>query len=138
MRTMGNKQDYDLLNELNFNEKIDRLIFGYLRQNYRHQIPTEVIRLCVDYFGKDLVIRSKTQLKIMKAAAKTSLLNRKQDARIYLLGLNGSGKTTMLNMLKYKEIRVDKGINKSEFHFEVESVKYKNMVMNIWDISFAT
>lgn len=136
--TMGNKQSHDLLDELGFNKKIDRLIFGYLRQNYQYRIPIEVIKLCINYFGKDLIIRSKTQLKIMKDAKKSSLFNKKQNARIYLLGLNGSGKTTISNMLKYKERRIDKELNESEFHFEIENIKYKNMEMLLWDISFAT
>lgn len=54
----------------------------------------------------------------------------RREARVCLLGLDGAGKTTMLYKLKLGEsVRTIPTIG-----FNVETVKYKKLEMNMWDV----
>eukprot|EP00127_Corallochytrium_limacisporum_P001244 Clim_evm14s47 gene=Clim_evmTU14s47 len=55
----------------------------------------------------------------------------KKDCRILMLGLDGAGKTTILMKLRLK----DKATNTvPTVGFNVETVKYKGMEFNVWDV----
>jgi small GTP-binding protein len=55
----------------------------------------------------------------------------KQQSRIILLGLDGAGKTTILYKLKLGEVV----ISVPTVGFNVETIRYKNLKFNIWDVS---
>jgi small GTP-binding protein len=61
-----------------------------------------------------------------------SLLNlfNKKETRVLMLGLDNSGKTTILYALKLNELIT----TIPTIGFNVESVKYKNLLLKIWDI----
>ncbi|EGC36315.1 hypothetical protein DICPUDRAFT_87458 [Dictyostelium purpureum] len=57
-----------------------------------------------------------------------------RDSRLLMLGLDGAGKTTLLYRLKIgEEISTVPTIG-----FNVESIKYKNVMMTVWDIGGQT
>jgi len=58
-----------------------------------------------------------------------SLFNKK-ETRVLMLGLDNSGKTTILYALKLNELIT----TIPTIGFNVESVKYKNLLLKIWDI----
>jgi small GTP-binding protein len=55
----------------------------------------------------------------------------KQQSRIILFGLDGAGKTTILYKLKLGEIVA----SVPTIGFNVETIRYKNLKFNIWDVS---
>ena len=59
-----------------------------------------------------------------------SALSCNQDTRILMLGLDASGKTTMLYKLKLGEFVT----SVPTIGFNVETVSYKNLNMTIWDV----
>ena len=57
-------------------------------------------------------------------------LFQKKNTRILLLGLDGAGKTTILNKLKFNE-----NINTvPTIGFNVETIEYKNLNFTIFDV----
>eukprot|EP01091_Cochliopodium_minus_P007040 TRINITY_DN16981_c0_g1_i1.p1 TRINITY_DN16981_c0_g1~~TRINITY_DN16981_c0_g1_i1.p1 ORF type:complete len:180 (-),score=31.15 TRINITY_DN16981_c0_g1_i1:71-589(-) len=64
-----------------------------------------------------------------------NFFKKKQNTeRIALLGLKNSGKTTIINQLKYGEI--PKEINQiPRIGFKVETINFKNIQYAVWDIS---
>lgn len=60
----------------------------------------------------------------------SNILNKNNDVRVLLLGLDGAGKTTILYNLKMGEVvRTIPTIG-----FNVESVEYKRLKFNVWDV----
>ena len=68
-------------------------------------------------------------IAVIKSAFQ-NIFNLKKDVRIVMLGLDGAGKTTILYRLKLNEIVV----TIPTIGFNIESVTYKNLTFNIWDI----
>lgn len=63
----------------------------------------------------------------------TKLYNRimsKQDVRILMVGLDASGKTTILYKLKLGEVVT----TIPTIGFNVETVEYKNISFTVWDV----
>ena len=60
----------------------------------------------------------------------SSLFNFKTHKRILMLGLDGAGKTTILYKLKLGEVQ--KTI--PTIGFNVESINYKNLSLDVWDV----
>ncbi len=54
----------------------------------------------------------------------------KKEARILMLGLDGAGKTTILFKLKLGEVVS----SVPTIGFNVETVEYKNIKFNVWDV----
>ncbi|ANZ75803.1 ADP-ribosylation factor-like protein 1 [Komagataella phaffii CBS 7435] len=57
-----------------------------------------------------------------------------KEIRILLLGLDGAGKTTILYMLQMGEVIK----TKPTIGFNVETLKYKNISINMWDLGGQT
>ena len=55
----------------------------------------------------------------------------KKDMRIVMLGLDAAGKTTVLYKLKLGEVVT----TIPTIGFNVETVQYKNINFNVWDVS---
>lgn len=64
----------------------------------------------------------------------TRLLWSKKEIRILILGLDGAGKTTLLYRLKIGEVVT----TIPTIGFNVESVTYKNLNFNVWDLGGQT
>ncbi|CAK7264002.1 Arf GTPase arl1 [Sporothrix epigloea] len=64
----------------------------------------------------------------------TSLLFSKKEIRILILGLDNAGKTTLLYRLKIGEVVT----TIPTIGFNVESVNYKNLNFNVWDLGGQT
>ena len=64
----------------------------------------------------------------------SKLFNKTKEAKIIMIGLDGAGKTTILYKLKLGEI-VE---NIPTIGFNVETIKYKSLSMNVWDIGGQT
>lgn len=58
----------------------------------------------------------------------------KKEIRILILGLDGAGKTTILYRLQMGEVVT----TKPTIGFNVETLKYKNLTLNIWDLGGQT
>merc|ERR1712216_153901 len=70
-------------------------------------------------------------LAISKALdALTSLASSKAPTRVLMLGLDAAGKTSILYKLKLNELVT----SIPTIGFNVESLKYKNLDMTIWDV----
>lgn len=54
----------------------------------------------------------------------------KKEVRIVMVGLDAAGKTTVLNKLKFGEVVM----TVPTIGFNVESIEYKNLQMQVWDI----
>ena len=57
-----------------------------------------------------------------------------KEIRILILGLDGAGKTTILYRLQMGEVVT----TKPTIGFNVETLKYKNITLNIWDLGGQT
>ncbi|KAF7999548.1 hypothetical protein OXX80_000645 [Metschnikowia pulcherrima] len=57
-----------------------------------------------------------------------------KEIRILILGLDGAGKTTILYRLQMGEVVT----TKPTIGFNVETLKYKNLTLNIWDLGGQT
>lgn len=57
-----------------------------------------------------------------------------REIRILILGLDGAGKTTILYRLQMGEVVK----TKPTIGFNVETLKYKNLTLNIWDLGGQT
>ncbi|EOD50817.1 putative adp-ribosylation factor 1 protein [Neofusicoccum parvum UCRNP2] len=64
----------------------------------------------------------------------TSLVWAKKEIRILILGLDNAGKTTLLYRLKIGEVVT----TIPTIGFNVESVTYKNLNLNVWDLGGQT
>ncbi|KAK4619799.1 ADP-ribosylation factor-like protein 1 [Fulvia fulva] len=64
----------------------------------------------------------------------TKLLWSKKEIRILILGLDNAGKTTLLYRLKIGEVVT----TIPTIGFNVESVSYKNLSFNVWDLGGQT
>ncbi|KAF2763979.1 ARF/SAR superfamily [Teratosphaeria nubilosa] len=64
----------------------------------------------------------------------SKLLWSKKEIRILILGLDGAGKTTLLYRLKIGEVVT----TVPTIGFNVESVTYKNLNFNVWDLGGQT
>jgi ADP-ribosylation factor 1/2 len=63
-----------------------------------------------------------------------SLLSKKKDVRLLMLGLDGAGKTTVLYKLKTNEtIHTIPTIG-----FNCEAIDYKGLAINVWDVGGQT
>lgn len=62
------------------------------------------------------------------------LWNTQKEIRILILGLDGAGKTTILYRLQMGEVVT----TKPTIGFNVETLKYKNLTLNIWDLGGQT
>ena len=60
----------------------------------------------------------------------SSLFNFKTHKSILMLGLDGAGKTTILYKLKLGEVRT----TIPTIGFNVESISYKNLSLDVWDV----
>eukprot|EP00761_Pharyngomonas_kirbyi_P013096 gb/GECH01013123.1/.p1 GENE.gb/GECH01013123.1/~~gb/GECH01013123.1/.p1 ORF type:complete len:178 (+),score=18.98 gb/GECH01013123.1/:1-534(+) len=60
----------------------------------------------------------------------TKLFSRKKEMRILMVGLDSAGKTTILYRLKLG----DSVTTVPTVGFNVETVTYKNIVFNVWDV----
>ena len=60
----------------------------------------------------------------------TSLLGKRSEFRILTLGLDAAGKTTILYKLKLGEVVT----TIPTIGFNVETVKYKNVDLTVWDV----
>lgn len=58
------------------------------------------------------------------------LITSKQDVRVLMLGLDNAGKTTILYNLRLGESVT----TIPTIGFNVETIKYKNIELNIWDV----
>ncbi|XP_952472.1 adp-ribosylation factor, putative [Theileria annulata] len=59
-----------------------------------------------------------------------NLLHSKRDVRILMVGLDASGKTTILYKLKLGEVVT----TIPTIGFNVETVEYRNLSLNVWDV----
>lgn len=58
------------------------------------------------------------------------LFNINKDFRILILGLDGAGKTSILYRLQIGDIIT----TKPTIGFNVETINYKNIKLNVWDL----
>jgi len=76
--------------------------------------------------------------KIAMGSVFSSMLNRlwggKKEIRILILGLDGAGKTTILYKMQLGEVVK----TKPTIGFNVETLKYKNIAINMWDLGGQT
>lgn len=62
------------------------------------------------------------------------LLGAEKELRILILGLDGAGKTTILYRLQIGEVIT----TKPTIGFNVETLNYKNLKLNVWDLGGQT
>ena len=67
---------------------------------------------------------------ITKLVEGLASFNKSKPTKILLLGLDGAGKTTMVYKLKLGEYMA----TVPTIGFNVETIKYKNLNMTMWDI----
>ena len=112
---MGNSNTTDAVEPLKSDERIERLVHGYMRINFakyqqkmksfhinkKSVIPMEVITICYQYIGDTLSIKSLTQIKTEKIEKRKEKKHRLLKAMklakdiefmVLFVGLHGSGK----------------------------------------------
>ena len=60
-----------------------------------------------------------------------------KEMRILVLGLDGAGKTAMLQSLELGPLKSTTSTTDSGLHFKVETLNYKNVLINSWDIGYS-